>query len=100
LTHRADDKETKKLGWLTTEKSKLKIIDQLSAELRDGGHGIACEETISEMTTFVIDENGRYTAKPGCFDDRVMSRAIAGEMLRHAPTQHVPPAGKKGDWVY
>jgi hypothetical protein len=48
----------------------------------------------------VIDENGRYTAKPGCFDDRVMSRAIAGEMLRHAPTQHVPPAGKKGEWVY
>ena len=85
LEHRADGKETKKLGWLTTEKSKLKIIDQLAAELRDGTHGIACEESVNEMQSYIIDERGRYTAAPGCHDDRVMSRAIAGEMLRNLP---------------
>ena len=85
LEHRADGKETKKLGWLTTGKSKLKIIDQLAAELRDADHGICCVETIDEMGTYVIDEQGRYGAKPGCFDDRVMSRAIAGEMARSVP---------------
>ena len=94
LEHISDGKETKKLGWLTTGKSKLKIIDQLAAELRDGDHGIFCQETIDEMGTYTIDEEGRYGAKSGCFDDRVMSRAIAGEMLRQFPKNRsvIPPA--------
>lgn len=96
LEHRADGKETKKLGWLTTGKSKLKIIDQLAAELRDRDHGINCVETIDEMGTFVIDEQGRHGAKPGCFDDRVMSRAIAGEMARCVPTSSLSTAAGKG----
>ena len=93
LEHRAEGKETKKLGWLTTQKSKLKIIDQLAAELRDADHGISCVETIEEMGTYVIDENGSYGAKIGCFDDRVMSRAIAGEMIRNVPRSNsqTPP---------
>lgn len=84
LEHRSDRKETKKMGWLTTEKSKAKIIDQLAAELRDEEHGIHDEATIDEMGTYIIDEDRKMTAKPGCFDDRVMSRAIAGEMRRVA----------------
>lgn len=85
LEYRAEGKETKKAGWLTTEKSKLKIIDQLHAELRDGDHGLACADTTLEMGTYVIDpDNGKYGAKAGCYDDRVMSRAIAGEMVRVA----------------
>jgi hypothetical protein len=88
LEHRADGKQTKKLGWLTTEKSKLKIIDQIAAELRDGTHGLACEESVNEMQSYIINEKGAYTAAPGCFDDRVMSRAIAGEMLRNVPRSH------------
>ncbi|HEX7116278.1 MAG TPA: hypothetical protein VF193_14215, partial [Steroidobacter sp.] len=91
LEHRSG-KPTKKLGWQTTDKSKFKIIDQLAAELREGDARIACEDTITEMSTFVIEQtvagNIRMNAKPGCFDDRVMARAIAGEMLRHAPRQH------------
>jgi hypothetical protein len=85
IERRSEGFETKKLGWLTTAKSKYKIVDQLAAELRDGDHGIAAKETMSEMRTFVIDESGSYGAKPGCFDDRVISRAIAGEMLRAVP---------------
>ncbi|NNL47628.1 MAG: hypothetical protein HKO76_04615 [Acidimicrobiia bacterium] len=85
IEQRSEGKELKKFGWLTTQKSKIKIIDQLSAELRDREHGIVSRETIDEMRTFVIEDNGSYGAKPGCFDDRVMSRAIAGEMLRAVP---------------
>lgn len=92
LEHRADGKETRKLGWLTTEKSKLKIIDQLAAELRDGSHGLACVESVDEMGTYIIDDDGHYGAKQGCYDDRVMSRAIAGEMLRHVPRSSRPEA--------
>jgi hypothetical protein len=76
------DKETKKFGWLTTSRSKYKIIDGLSAELREGTHGLACTETVREMMTYVVAPDGSYNAQAGCYDDRVMSRAIAGEMLR------------------
>ena len=76
------DKETKKIGWLTTSKSKFKIIDQLQAELRDKTHGIHCKETLDEFDTYIVEDNGSYNAQPRCFDDRIMARAIAGEMLR------------------
>jgi hypothetical protein len=75
------DKETKRLGWLTTQKSKFKIIDTLAGELRDGDHGLLCRETLDELYSFVIAEDGSYGAQVGQYDDRVMSRAIAGEML-------------------
>jgi hypothetical protein len=85
IERRSEGVETRKFGWLTTAKSKFKLIDQLASELRDKDHGIACKETVSEMRTYVIEENGSYNAKPGCYDDRVMSRALAGEMLRTMP---------------
>jgi hypothetical protein len=79
----SDEKEMRRLGWTSDRRSKPYIIDQLSAELRDGTHGICCKETIQEMMTYVIEENGSYNAQSKCFDDRVMSRAIAGEMMRY-----------------
>jgi hypothetical protein len=76
------DLETRKIGWLTTSKSKPLIIDNLVGETRDEESGIVCAETVSEMMTYRVDEQGRFGAQQGCFDDRVMSRAIAGQMLR------------------
>ena len=85
IEHRSGQKQTKKLGWLTTRKSKPKIIDQLISELRDGDHGIVCKELIGEMKRYQIDDGGSYNAQDGYHDDRVMARAIAGEMVAHAP---------------
>lgn len=76
------DAETKKLGWLTTPKSKPLIIDQLYTEVEQDDTGIVCAETVSEMMAFRVDDMGRFGGQPGCHDDRVMSRAIAGQMLR------------------
>ena len=47
------------------------------------------------MQSYIIDERGRYTAAPGCHDDRVMSRAIAGEMARCVPTSSLSTAAAK-----
>lgn len=89
------DKETKKIGWLTTTKTKPMIIDNLNAELREKTHGIACKETIAEMMTYIVEENGSYNAQTSCYDDRVMARAIAGEMLRaHYAYKAKPLAAK------
>lgn len=85
IEHRSGSKQTKKLGWLTTRKSKPKIIDQLASELRDGDHGIVDKNLIDELKRYQISENGSYNAQDGYHDDRVMARAIAGEMIIHAP---------------
>jgi hypothetical protein len=37
------------------------------------------------MQTYVIEANGSYNAQQGSTDDRVISYAIAGEMLRMSP---------------
>lgn len=79
------DEQSEKLGFTSTSKSKPYIIDQLSAELREGTHGLCSKETLGEMRTYVIDEKGAFGATPGCYDDRVMAAAICGEMIRMSP---------------
>jgi hypothetical protein len=82
----SSDKETRRLGFQTTKRSKPYIIDQLSAWFReDEGTGIVCKDTILECQTFIIHDDGRYAAALGCKDDRVMSMAIALYMLYQAP---------------
>jgi hypothetical protein len=80
-----DGKKVKQAGWLTTKKSKYKIIDGLRAALRDAESGIVSEDTLKEMSDYTIHEGDdgscTYGAKLGCFDDLVMSYAIALEML-------------------
>jgi hypothetical protein len=71
-----------KYGFTTNAKTKDQIIDALVADVRDGTHGICCEDTLREMRTFVIDERAKCGAASGCYDDRVMSRAIAGAAVR------------------
>ena len=84
-----DGKKTKSAGWLTTKKSKYKIIDGLSAALRDGESGLVCQESLDELKNYTIHEGDdgscTYGAKLGCFDDRVMSAAIGLEMQYTIP---------------
>jgi hypothetical protein len=81
----ARGRKQKKAGWLTTSKSKYKIIDQLVAIVRDGDTGIVNRDTIQEFKDYSILEDGSFGAKPGKHDDRVMSYAIAHEMLITLP---------------
>ena len=68
------------LGWRTTTLSKPLAIDELNASLRDGEIDLRCEFTIAELKTFVRDDNGSTHGSP--HDDRVMSLAIARQMLK------------------
>lgn len=78
----SNEKETRRLGFTTTTRTKPFICDNLSALLREGTHGIACTETVKEMMTYVIDEKGAYNAIIGQHDDRVMSYAIGCYLLQ------------------
>jgi hypothetical protein len=69
------------LGWRTTSVSKPLAVDELNAGLRDSVLGVWCKSTIAELRTFVREENGKMHGSP--HDDRVMSLAIANQMLKY-----------------
>lgn len=86
LDHDHDD-ETPKLGWLTTAQSKPVIIEGLKSLLRENASGVRWIGTINELNTYVYDARGRMNAQTGCFDDQVMSYAIAQEMRARMPAR-------------
>jgi hypothetical protein len=73
--------QTEQLGWRTTSLTKPLAIDELNANIRDGVIELRCEYTIAELKTFVRDDNGSMHGSP--HDDRVMSLAIANQMLKY-----------------
>ncbi|WP_145543922.1 terminase [Yersinia frederiksenii] len=89
---RDHDDETPKLGWLTTAQSKPVIIEGLKTLLREHASGVRWIGTINELNTYVYDSRGRMNAQTGCFDDQVMSYAIAQEMRARMPARpkHTP----------
>lgn len=74
------DRETVKLGFTTTAKTKPLIIDQLRASMRKEEMQLNCKTTIREMMTYIVTESGAMEAEAGCFDDCVMSLALANHV--------------------
>jgi hypothetical protein len=95
LDANATGRKTKQAGWLTTTKSKVKIIDSLVAIVRDKDTGIVCHETIEEFKNYSILEDGTFGAMPGKHDDRVMSYAIAHEMYMTMPQMRVQQENRR-----
>ena len=71
------DRETVKLGFSTTAKTNPLIIDQLRASMRECELELNDKTTIREMLTYIVTESGSMEAEPSCFDDCVMSLALA-----------------------
>lgn len=71
------DKETIKLGFATTAKSKPLVINELRATLRERQLHSDDKITLREMLTYIETETGGMEAEAGCHDDCVMSLALA-----------------------
>ena len=74
------DRETMKLGFTTTSKTKPLIIDELRANVREGEIELNDKTTIREMLTYIVTPTGGMEAEGGCFDDTVMSLALANHI--------------------
>jgi len=74
------EKESFKIGFSTTVKTKPLIIDQLRAALREREIELNDKITIRELMTYVATETGGMEAESGCFDDCVMSLALANHV--------------------
>jgi hypothetical protein len=75
-----DDKDTINIGFLTTERTKPLIIDELRAAERDRSIDISDETTLREMLSYIVTESGRMEAEAGAHDDTVMALAIANHI--------------------
>lgn len=80
---------TEILGWRTTASSKPLAIDELAKALRDFELTLKCAKTVAELRTFVREDNGKMHGSP--HDDRVMSLAIANQMLKHVWLEEYRP---------
>jgi hypothetical protein len=69
--------ETVTYGFRTTVKTKPLIIDKLRAALRENDIVVNDKLTLRECMTYVVKDDGKLEAEAGCFDDCVMSLAIA-----------------------
>lgn len=85
------DKVTQKLGWTTSIRTKPLMIDKLSEFVREFLIGIYSDLIISEMFTYVIEDNGKTNAQSGCFDDTVMACAILLQLLLEGKNEDYMP---------
>jgi len=74
------EKETVKLGFTTTSKTKPLIIDELRASVREGDIKLNDKTTIREMLTYVVTPTGSMEAEAGCYDDCVISLALCNHV--------------------
>jgi hypothetical protein len=81
------NKPTRKIGFLTTNDTKLRVTEQFKKSLTEGQLVIYDAGLISEMTSFMqyASKTGRSIkreAAAGCHDDRVMAAAFTEEMAQ------------------
>lgn len=69
--------ETVTFGFRTTVKTKPLIIDKLRQAYREKDIEVNDKTTLRECITYVVTDEGKMEAESGCFDDCVMSLAIA-----------------------
>jgi hypothetical protein len=74
------EKETVRLGFTTTAKTKPLVIDQLRASMRENEMELNDKTTIREMLTYIVTQTGAMEAEPGCHDDCVMALALANHV--------------------
>ena len=89
-------KYTQKLGFWTGEASKVLIVDNLRAAVREGLVQIVDPLTITELTRYVVHENGSMGAEHGkdrngedYHDDTVMALCLANYVWRGKPRLYV-----------
>ncbi len=96
VVDKTSDRETVILGFSTTVKSKPMVIDELRGAMRRGDIRVVDRATLEEMRSYIVTETGKLEAEPGCFDDCVMSLAIANYVNEG---QWTPIANEAGWYV-
>lgn len=82
--------ETSRVGFHTNRTTKEMAVSSLIARVRDVAYVERDHAACDELATYERNPDGTYSAKAGCHDDLVMSRAIAMHVIDHSkPRSHV-----------
>ncbi|GAB5503425.1 hypothetical protein [Pyruvatibacter sp.] len=90
------DQFTEKLGFYVNVKTKPLILDQLRADVRERNVTIHDETTLSELSTYIVNESGAMTAENSCHDDTVMALALCN----HINEGRFEPIPSTDEWYY
>lgn len=88
---RLSQRWTDVLGWDTKADTRPLMLDTLERYLRQRALKLHGQRTLVELGTFVLDDNGKAQAQPGCHDDMVISLAIAVTLADREPRQQKRP---------
>lgn len=83
----------KTYGWETNAKTKPIMIQTLANYIREKHIKINDINTIDELITYVYGKDGQTGAMGGCFDDRVVSLAIALQLYELTPIHDINNSG-------
>jgi hypothetical protein len=87
-----NNQPTETLGWRTSSITKPLAVDELNRALRDGELHCFDADTHTELRTYVREGDGKMHGSP--FDDRVMSLAIAVQMLKYVWLREYQPVSE------
>ena|SRR3989344_3855766 len=76
--------QSDKIGWLTSESSRKKMLDDLALALRQGQIKVYDKEIVDQLRAFIITKKGRSQAEANKKDDLVI--ALAGSYQMHILT--------------
>ncbi|MFQ5717088.1 MAG: hypothetical protein ACE5GQ_08300, partial [Nitrospinales bacterium] len=87
-------------GWRTSHATKVLMINELGNYLQDRAIGVNFPEFLAECRMFQIHNDGSVGAPAarGCYDDRVISRAIALQARKQIRSPIPPRIGALEGW--
>ena len=96
MGRRNESTPTEAVGWKTTSISKTVMIDALDENLRAGVLRVNDEFTLDELKRYRIEysRTGKPTMSGQPHDDRVMSLALATQMVQYQSVPGYKPDGK------
>lgn len=84
---RISKKFTDKAGFDTTRNTRPLILAALEEAVRERELGLFSLRSVTEMGSFIINDNGKPEARPGSHDDLVLSLAMAVWVCQTQPKQ-------------
>lgn len=91
------DQISQKMGWNTNRRTKPLMINALAEYIREKWLGTKWRTMVSEMFTYVRDDEGITNAQSGSHDDTIMATAVALQLLLEGRGENYVPEISRDD---
>lgn len=77
--------QSDKIGWMTTESSRKKMLDDLALVLRQGQVKVYDKDVMEQLRSFIVNKRGKAQAESNKKDDLVIALAGAYQLNQLVP---------------